>query len=171
MRQLDTGSPGQPPSTYATISHMTGDQADTHVNPDADPWEGFGWDTRSQQKPNPKDTPPQKTSEGNWILYHATSRDAANRILTEQRLLPDDCNAVGVGPTPAAVRVYGIMKDGADAVVLKIVVDAQFVKTARIRHEWGGSGHDQWLFLAPHGTHPAEWEGIPAWAILRTSTT
>ena len=117
--------------------------------------------------PRPSDSPPAVTPAGGIVLYHGTSPASAVEILDHHALKPDDLGCVGVGTSPAAVRVFGIMKAGADSVVLRLVFDPHWLANARLTHEVGGSGHDQFLLQAPHRVR--NWDGVPPEALLEVA--
>ena len=107
----------------------------------------------------------EKTVDGDFVLYHGTDPVAGRTIVNTRVLRPDGVGAVGVGPSPEAVRVYGLLKAGADNVVVRLVLDRWWVRNSRVKHEIGGSGKNQWLFVRPHKTS-GPWEGIPSWAVV-----
>ena len=137
--------------------------ANFNNNP-SDPWQGWPWDQRCGERPRPKDTAPARTPNGDFILYHGTSDTAAINIIKEQHIRPDGVGVVGVGPAPRFVSVYSLMKSGVNGVILKVVLDKDWVATQRVRHEIGGSGFNQFLFERPHYTRT--WDGIPPAAIV-----
>lgn len=122
-------------------------------------WVGFGWCTRSQEKHRDGDIPPERTPSGDFVFFHGTSPAAAEAIGRELRLAPDGVNAVGVGSRPEDVAVYGRLHTRVP-VVLRVVIAACVVGSARIKHEIGGSGANQWLFLPPYGSC-GRWVGVP----------
>jgi len=102
-------------------------------------WEGFPLRSDIGQQPTEKDTPPKRTPEGDFILYHGTSRDAAKKIIDTRTLLADDIGCVGVGTIPDAVSTFAAHKQEAGgAVILQIVVDKDWMAKQQIRHEGGG---------------------------------
>jgi hypothetical protein len=128
-------------------------------------WIGFPLDPRIGETPGHKDTPPERTARGDFILYHGTSSQNAKTILKEKRLRPDDMGVVGVGTTREAVGPFAAMKGGADGVRLRVVISEEWLSTHEVRHEIGGIGHDQFLIERLDG-EPRNRGGIPPEAIL-----
>lgn len=127
----------------------------------ASAWDGFPFDERLGMRPNSSDTPPQRTPEGDFVLWHGTSRDSAANIVKEKRIRPDDLNVVGVGTHRGAVSSFSVMKGKDKGVAVRAVVDKDWlVNNAIVHREVGGSGHDQFLIQRPHGT-PRAWDGVP----------
>ncbi len=129
-------------------------------------WDGFPFDERKGEGPREGDTPPERTPEGDFVMYHSTSPVAAASIVGGREILPDDFNAVGLATTPEAARIYGIMKAGPNAQVLRVTVSQEWLSEQRAQHEIGGSGHDQFLIQPAHGSAPDGWEGLPSDAIV-----
>lgn len=129
-------------------------------------WEGFPFDERKQEGPRADDTPPERTSDGDFVMYHSTSPEAADAIRSENRLRPDDLGTVGLTTTPEAGRVYGIIHAGPNATTLRVTVSKDWLGQQRASHEIGGSGHDAFLIQPAHGQARAGWSGIPSSAIL-----
>lgn len=127
-----------------------------------------------------RDTPPEVTPTGDYILYHGTCGSTARIILKEQRLLRDDIGVVGVTTIPGQASVFACMKYAKDRspsnapTVLKAVIDKDWLLKQEITREVGGSGHDQWLIRAGevplkhvevhsiYGTHPPDEDDFKA---------
>jgi hypothetical protein len=122
-------------------------------------WEGVPFDQRTGQRPKPTDTAPQRTAEGDFIVYHGTSLSGAEQIRTEGWLRPDDFNCVGFATTPGQAQVFAAIKHG---VVLRVTLPLAALAARRVVREVGGSGRDQFLVLPQHGSglHP-RWPGLP----------
>lgn len=129
----------------------------------ANVWDGFPFDERTGQEPGDKDTSPERTDEGHFVLYHGTSPEGAESILKGRSFHPDDFGMVGFGTTPEAARIYGIMKSGPDAKVIRAVIDKDWIAGQRATREIGGSGYNQFLVGGPHGHR--DWEGVPSDAV------
>jgi hypothetical protein len=113
-------------------------------------WAGFPFDPQVGEGPKLKDTPPERTLEGDFILYHGTSLPSARAILRLRTLLPDNLGYVGVGTTPGSVATYAAMKHSfGGSAILRLVLDVAWVTSQEIVHETGGSGRDQFL-LSPN---------------------
>lgn len=109
-------------------------------------FEGMPFDTVMGEKPHPIDTPPQRTAEGHFVVYHGTSKDAAKSILKERTVRHDDLGAVGFTTTQAAATNFAAMKhSGGGSAVLRMVIDKDWMAKQNVQHEVGGSGHDQFL--------------------------
>ena len=126
-------------------------------------WEGFPFDERAQEAPRPGDIAPERAKSvnepnGNFVFYHGTSPEAAERIALEGRLLPDDLSTVGVSTTPEDARVYGVMKSGPDAAVLRIEVSPSNLSEVVAGHEVGGRGRNQFLLKNKERMKP--WPGV-----------
>ena len=128
-------------------------------------WTGWPWDSHAGERPHKYDIPPERTPEGHFVIYHATSPENARSIMRQRHLKPDDIFAVGCGTIPEAIRIYGLRKAGESHVILKITLRHDWVCNQRIRHEIGGAGNNQFLFIRPKEV-PA-WQGIPSEAIAR----
>lgn len=115
-------------------------------------WEGFPW--YNQQHPLKKDVAPEKTPEGDWVIYHSTSPEGAKSIVDNRRIEPDDIDSVGFGARPEHVWVYGQMKAGPRARMVRAVVDKDWFSGQQVSHEIGGSGHSQYLFRKTTGVPP-----------------
>ena len=144
-------------------------------------WAGFPLDLRTGERPReeiltkwgtvsrPGDIPPERTPEGHFILYHGTSRAGADAIRGGDRIRPDDIGSVGVTTVPGQAQTFASMKGRrgtSEAVVLRLVLDKDWLAQQRVTHEIGGSGHDQFLIDHPHGVRRRDWHGIPPEAIL-----
>ena len=113
-------------------------------------WLGFPFDLTIGEGPTAKDTPPERTPAGDFILYHGTSLPSAKAILAQRTLLPDNLGYVGVGTTPGSVLTYAAMKHSkAGSAILRLVFCAAWLATQEVIHETGGSGRDQFL-LSPN---------------------
>lgn len=126
-------------------------------------WDGFPFDERKGEGPRPGDTPPKRTPDGDYVMYHGTSRAGASAIEREG-IRPDDLGAVGLTTTPEAARIYGLIHDGPAAQVLEVTVSREWLENQRASHEIGGSGHDAFLINPAHGTR-GEWSGMPRDAV------
>jgi len=111
------------------------------------------WPNRPGTGDDPRvgDTPPEVIS-GDYVLYHGTNMPNAEKILELKRIFNDDMGRVGITTTPKAAGVYAAMKASAKndipSVVLRLVVDNNWLLTQEITRETGGSGKDQWLISA-----------------------
>lgn len=108
--------------------------------------EGFG------EEFTERDTKPELTSFGDYVLYHGTNSRRAEQIIQDKTILPDDMGHVGITTTPNAAKSYASMKaysEKSEPVVLRIVVDRDWFLGQRVARETGGEGKDQWL-LVPH---------------------
>jgi hypothetical protein len=120
------------------------------------------WDEWHREGPTHRDIPPERTSNGDFIFYHGTSKDHANEIIREKRIRPDDMNCVGLGTTPSAVSTYALMKSmkkkmKGGSVILRVIVKSETLANLTVGHECGGSGCNQFLF----STLDRSWIGIP----------
>ncbi len=141
------------------------------------PWplrQGTGEKTRD------RDTAPEVTPAGDYILYHGTCGSTARIILEEHRLLRDNMGVVGVTTIPGQASVFACMKYAKDRspsnapTILKILIDKDWLLKQEIKREIGGSGRDQWLIQADkvplkdvkihsiYGTHPPEEDDLKA---------
>lgn len=127
-------------------------------------FDGFPFDLRTGQQPNERDTAPERTSDGDFILYHGSSPAGAERIIADRELLPDDLGVVGVTTTPGAAQTFAAMKGGE---VLRLVLDAGWLAQQSVMREVGGSGCNQFLVQSPDTTVRMErrWAGIPSAAV------
>jgi len=93
------------------------------------------------------DNPPQLTSNGDYILYHGTNMANARKIFKSRKLIRDDIGSIGISTTPSRADVFGAMKakKGNPSVVLRIIVDKEWLDSQEISREVGGSGRDQFL--------------------------
>lgn len=124
------------------------------ANPTSRSWLGFPFDPKVGEGPTPKDTAPERTPEGDFVLYHGTSLPAAKTILSERTLRPDDLGYVGVGTTADSVLTYACMKHSkAGSAILRLVLCAAWLATQEIIHETGGSGRDQFLISPNPSCH------------------
>ena len=130
-------------------------------------WEGFPLDESEGQGPRPSDTPPERTANGDFILWHGTSTENAAAIALGG-ILPDDMGVVGVGTTADSVQSFAVMKGGGDATRMRLVVDQDWLADQRVRHEIGGSGHNQFLIGPRRPGQP--WDGVPSSALLNALT-
>jgi hypothetical protein len=123
-------------------------------------WEGWPWDEYSQERPRPKDVPPNRPVGDDFMVYHGTSGDAAEKIMAEKLLRPDDLGKVGVGTAPEQVSIYGHIRGRKDPTVLEILLDKDGMAKYRAEHEGGGSGFNQFLLSPEDGTLRG-WGGVP----------
>lgn len=133
-------------------------------------WDGFPFDVVTGQVPNARDTAPERTGDGDFVLYHGTSRVGADAILAERRLAPDDLGCVGVTTLPGAAQVFASMKRGE---VLRLVIDKEWLSTQKAVREIGGSGRDQFL-IQPADIYDVRerrrsWPGVPVEAVKAVS--
>lgn len=127
-------------------------------------WDGFPFDRVTGQQPNGRDTPPERTVDGDFVLYHGTSMTGVREISAGRTLLPDDLGYVGVTTTPGAAQVFACMKKGE---VLRLVIDQGWLAGQKAMRECGGSGCNQFLIGSPYARVRQErsWTGIPAGAV------
>ncbi len=94
-----------------------------------------------------KDSPPQLTASGDYILYHGTNIVNARKIFKTRTLLRDDIGSVGITTHPSRADVFGVMKakKGIPSVVLRLIIDKQWLDAQEISREVGGSNLDQFL--------------------------
>jgi len=108
------------------------------------------WPNRQGTGDDPRagDTPPEVIG-GDYVLYHGTNMPNAEKILEIKRLFNDDLGYVGVTTTPSAAGSYAAMKasgrNNIPSVVLRLVLDKNWLLSQTITRETGGSGKDQWL--------------------------
>lgn len=121
-------------------------------------WEGWPWHELIGEGPREGDVSPARTPAGDFILWHGTSPEAAERIIAERIIRPDDLGTVGFGTTREAVASYAAMKGGAEGVRLRVVVSPEMLSMFVIHHEVGGSGRNQFLVLP---RVRAYWIGVP----------
>ena len=99
--------------------------------------------------PRPQDTPPELTPEGDYILYHGTNVTNFRSINKTRELKHDDLHLVGITTTPSAAGTYAAMKikrnPSNPSVVVRLVVDKNWLLKQEMSREAGGSGKDQWL--------------------------
>jgi len=117
----------------------------------------FPWPVRPDigEDPTEKDTPPELTASGDYILYHGTAGSLARKILDERRILHDDWKKVGITTTPKEAWSYGQMKsldlrkndDDEDnaPTVLRVIIDRDWLTKQQIHREVGGAGINTWL--------------------------
>jgi thioredoxin reductase len=148
---------------------LTWDERNYDIHEASDPaferrsWAWFPFSQVTGQRPNERDTAPERTDEGDFILYHGTSPQGAEAITSERRVKPDDLGAVGVTTRPGAAQVFSAMKHGS---VLKLVIDMKWLRRQTAIREIGGSGRDQWLLQASYANaNPKAWSGIPPEAL------
>jgi hypothetical protein len=134
-------------------------------------WEGFPFRKETGEAPEEKDTPPERTKSGDFILYHGTSGKRADQILKDNHLKPDNLGVVGVATIPGQAQVFAVMSSQKDkeppgsGVVFRIVVDHKWLAKQSATREIGGSGHDQFLIRPPAGVSAKDWKGIPSEAL------
>jgi hypothetical protein len=105
---------------------------------------------RSDDRINDNDNPPQRTSNGDYIVYHGTNIINARVIFKNRQLKFDNMGVVGISTHPSRADVFGAMKakKGVPGVVLQIVIDKGWLEAQDITREVGGSGRDQFLIHA-----------------------
>lgn len=111
-------------------------------------WEDWPHRKGTGDDPHEKDTPPERTSEGDFIVYHGTSFKRAKLIIHQQQILHDDMKTVGVCTSHWAAGTYASMKamqDQSESAVLQIVLDRRWFLQQELSREIGGSNRDQWL--------------------------
>lgn len=123
-------------------------------------WDGWPGDPRRGDQRKSADTPPERTPDGGYVLYHGSSAEGAAAIISELRLRPDDLGVVGFGTTPQAVSVYGVIR-GRRGPVLRVVVERAVFESQVVTREIGGSGRDQWLVNRPRTPERTSWDGVP----------
>ena len=121
-------------------------------------WAGWPWDNRYNETPRKYDIPPERTNEGHFVVYHATTPACAEKIIAQQHVKPYDIFAVVWGTITDAIRSYGMKKAGEHYVILRIILASTWINNVSVRHEIGGSGNNQFLFIRPG--HMDKWLGI-----------
>jgi hypothetical protein len=142
-------------------------------------WDDFPFIAEYGDQARPTDTPPERTPDGDFILYHGTSKAGAAAIMGERRIRPDDLHVVGVATLPGQASIFAVMsgvkhkehltEERPIGAVLRVVVDKGWLKQHSVTHEVGGSGHDQFLIRNMRGTPIRGWGGIPPEAIKSIS--
>lgn len=114
-------------------------------------WAGIPFRTEMGHQPGPGDTPPERTPDGHFVLYHGTSQASAAKILASKTLLPDDIGAIGFGTTAAAVRVFAHLKakQGGGKAILRMIVDKDWMAQQSVMRE----GNHPNLFLIRADRH------------------
>jgi len=116
-------------------------------------WDGFPFDARTGQGPKALDVPPERTPEGDFVVYHGSSRATARKIMQERTLRPDDIGRVGITTVPGDARTYGYLhRQGGPATVVQMVIDKNWLGQQLIEREYGGRGANQFLIRPPHGS-------------------
>lgn len=118
-------------------------------------WDGIPFDRQTGQQPNERDTPPERTPHGEFVLYHGTSPHGAEQIISGRRLHPDDLNVVGFSTTASQAQSFAAMKHGP---VLRITVPPDELGRFRVSREIGGSGRNQFL-IGPKERF-GRWDGV-----------
>ena len=111
-----------------------------------------GWPVRREgMDPRPTDTPPARTETGDYVLYHGTVESNVDSI--RKSGISGDMGA-GVTTTLEHAVVYGSMRKniqkregGLDSpsVVIKTVIDRDWLEQQSVIREIGGTGKNQWL--------------------------
>ena len=100
------------------------------------------------EQPHAFDTPPEIIN-GDYVLYHGTNMPSAENILSQRRVTKDDWGKVGICTTAKAADAYAAMKSNAKkkipSVVIRMVVDKDWLLQQKFQREIGGGGKDQWL--------------------------
>jgi len=95
-----------------------------------------------------RDTPPDLSPEGGYIVFHGTSLKRARKILQERTITHDDLGHVGFSTTSSEAAVYGCMKAMAEkdkSAVIRMELDSQWFMSQSVSRETGGSGRNQFL--------------------------
>lgn len=110
-----------------------------------DNWENFPM--RYEIDPiRPLDTPPQKTKNGDFILYHGTIDKSAEEIIKTKTLKKDDIGSVGITTTPNEARKFARFKRNFGVpTILKLIIDKEWMAKQKISHEVGGTGYNEFL--------------------------
>jgi len=108
-------------------------------------WENFPM--RYEIDPiRPLDVPPQKTKNGDFILYHGTTDISAEEIIKTKTLKKDDIGSVGVTTTPNGARKFaGFKRKLGIPTILKLTIDKEWMVKQKISHEVGGTGYNEFL--------------------------
>lgn len=132
-------------------------------------WAGFPFDQVTGQAPNERDTPPERTEDGDFVLYHGTSIAGAAAIQRERRLMPDDLGVVGVTTVPGAAQTFAAMKGGGE--VLRLVIDQRWLSAQSVVREIGGRGRDQFLIQSADSYEQLgrRFDGVPSEAVKSVS--
>lgn len=116
-----------------------------------DPWEGIPWRYPSSGDYHGKeDVPPKRDANGDFIFYHGTSMNNAEKILSEKRLKHDDLGYCGVATTEQHAMIYGTMKgtrDKSGSALLRVKITRKWFDDHpnTFARETGGSGKNQFL--------------------------
>jgi len=116
-------------------------------------WDLWPWRQVTGEAPRPKDIAPMRTEKGDFILFHGTTLSRAESIIKNKTLAPDDIGCVGIATTLRGASSFSTLhvSPGDPAVIIKIVIEKNWLKTQNITHEIGGSGQNQFLINRKFG--------------------
>jgi hypothetical protein len=111
-------------------------------------WDGFNFRTETGSKPIPEGDPPERTADGDPILYHGTSAESAKKI-REEGFRNDNLGYVGFGTRPGVTNVFRQRSGSTGGRILRFVVDKDWLRdNAKVINE---GGHKN-LYLLQAGT-------------------
>lgn len=111
-------------------------------------WQDWPYRKGTGDDPREQDTPPIRTANGDFILFHGTSLKRAKQIADERMIRPDNWGTAGVNTTASNAGTYAAMKASKEkdrSAVLRLVVDKSWLMQQEITREVGGNGRDSWL--------------------------
>tara|TARA_Y100000034_G_scaffold118135_1_gene158480 strand:+ start:1624 stop:2100 length:477 start_codon:yes stop_codon:yes gene_type:complete len=111
-------------------------------------WPPFPLREWSGEKVHDRDTPPELSDSGGYVIFHGTSLNRARKILQERTVTHDDLGHVGFSTTSSEAAVYGCMKAMAEkdkSAVIRMELDPEWFMKQSVSRETGGSGRNQFL--------------------------